>query len=480
MKSIRQLFVGLLTAVSSTIIVLAAASLALLEGGGAGGLSAGILTPQVATEVIPLSTPTVNLTPVQLPSAVLSSPTPTITPQVTIPHCKETPADWKPYIILPGDTIDALAAQYMQSPQTILKANCLTVPALVAGSVLYLPGTVLTATPSATSTFPPPPTAIPCSGPPPGWVAYIVRQGDTLFRLSVVLGVSQYQLQAANCIVGTETIYAGQVLYVPFLPPTPVPTKTVTPTQTLTHTPVTPTTAVPTITHTPTKQTKATVTLSGLDAVFDGTPKSVGVTTSPAGLNVTVTYNGASTPPTAAGSYAVVATVNDPSYQGSASGTLVIAKATASITLGGLAQIYGASQSVTATTNPAGLNVAITFSGSAAQPTNAGTYSVEANITDPNYQGSTSGTLTIAQADAVVSLNCPAATEDGSPHGASAATTPAGLAVTITYDGFPTQPTKAGSYLVVATVNETNYKGSASCTLVIAPAAPPPAPAPTR
>jgi hypothetical protein len=70
----------------------------------------------------------------------------------------------------------------------------------------------------------------------------------------------------------------------------------------------------------------ATVTLDNLNQTYDGTPKSVTVTTVPAGLSVEVTYEGSPTPPTALGSYAVVATVTDPNYTGSASGTLVIAQ----------------------------------------------------------------------------------------------------------------------------------------------------------
>lgn len=67
------------------------------------------------------------------------------------------------------------------------------------------------------------------------------------------------------------------------------------------------------------------VSLGGLSAIYDGTPKAVTVTTNPVGLNVIVTYNGSTTPPNAPGSYAVVATINDRTYQGSATGTLSIA-----------------------------------------------------------------------------------------------------------------------------------------------------------
>lgn len=57
---------------------------------------------------------------------------------------------------------------------------------------------------------------------------------------------------------------------------------------------------------------------------YDGLPKTPEIATNPAGLPVTFTYNGSSTPPTLPGTYAVVATVSDPNYAGSAEGTLVI------------------------------------------------------------------------------------------------------------------------------------------------------------
>jgi endo-1,4-beta-xylanase len=68
----------------------------------------------------------------------------------------------------------------------------------------------------------------------------------------------------------------------------------------------------------------ASVTIGGLAAQYDGTPKAVTVSTIPAGLPVVVTYNGSTAPATAPGSYAVIAAVSSPDYVGSASGTLVI------------------------------------------------------------------------------------------------------------------------------------------------------------
>ena len=68
----------------------------------------------------------------------------------------------------------------------------------------------------------------------------------------------------------------------------------------------------------------ATVTLSNLVQYFDTTAKSVSVTTVPPGLSVMVTYNGSTAAPTNTGNYTVVATINDPIYQGSATNTLQI------------------------------------------------------------------------------------------------------------------------------------------------------------
>ena len=151
--------------------------------------------------------------------------------------------------------------------------------------------------------------------------------------------------------------------------------------------------------------TEAIVTLGGLSATFDGSAKNITVTTLPPGLTAAVTYNGGSTAPTGAGTYAVSATVTQAGYTGSASGTLVIEKATATVTLGELNFTQdGSPKSVTATTNPAGLPVTITYDGSTTAPTNAGTYLVVATVDDPDYQGTATGTMTITESGGAVAV----------------------------------------------------------------------------
>ena len=76
----------------------------------------------------------------------------------------------------------------------------------------------------------------------------------------------------------------------------------------------------------------ATVALGSLTATYDGTAKAATATTVPAGLSVGFTYNTSSAAPSAAGSYAVVATINDPTYAGTTSGTLTIATAPLTVT----------------------------------------------------------------------------------------------------------------------------------------------------
>ena len=111
---------------------------------------------------------------------------------------------------------------------------------------------------------------------------------------------------------------------------------------------------------------------------------------------MTFTYNGSATVPTSAGSYTVVGTINDANYQGSATDTLVINKASSTVSLGSLNQTYdGSAKAATATTTPSGLAVNLSYNGSATVPTAAGTYTIVATINDANYQGSATGTLII-------------------------------------------------------------------------------------
>jgi hypothetical protein len=213
------------------------------------------------------------------------------------------------------------------------------------------------------------------------------------------------------------------------------------------------------------------IALGDLSQTYDGTAKAATATTTPGGLAVSFTYNGSTTVPTSAGSYTVIGTINDANYQGNATNTLVISKASGVIALGSLSQTYdGTAKAATATTTPSGLAVSFTYNGSATVPTSAGSYTVIGTINDANYQGSATNTLVISKASGVIALGSLSQTYDGTAKAATATTTPSGLAVSFTYNDSANAPTNAGSYTVIGTINDANYQGSATNTLVISKA----------
>jgi hypothetical protein len=215
----------------------------------------------------------------------------------------------------------------------------------------------------------------------------------------------------------------------------------------------------------------ASVVLGDLEAVFDGEPKVASVTTEPVGLAVLVTYGGSAEPPINAGAYAVEAVVDDPNYEGTAAGNLVIAKATASVVLGDLEAVFdGEPKAASVTTEPSGLAVLVTYDGSAEAPVNAGTYTVEALVDDPNYEGTATGNLVIAKATATVALADLDAVYDGQPQAVSFTTTPEDLTVLVTYNGSSDPPVAAGAYEVEAVITDPNYSGSTSGILTISQA----------
>jgi formylglycine-generating enzyme required for sulfatase activity len=234
-------------------------------------------------------------------------------------------------------------------------------------------------------------------------------------------------------------------------------------------------------TFTVTKAT-ATVTLGNLSQTYDGTPKSATATTDPAGKTVILTYEGGATAPTNAGSYVVVGTINDPMYQGSATGTLQIAKATQTITFAAIPDKL-ATDTVTLSATGGGSGNPVTFavtegpatiSSGVLSFTGAGNVTVAASQTgNANYEAAStvSRTFAVTKANATVTLDNLAQTYDGTPKSATAATDPAGKSVIFTYGGSATAPTNSGSYEVVGTINDPIYQGNASGTLEITKAA---------
>jgi hypothetical protein len=156
---------------------------------------------------------------------------------------------------------------------------------------------------------------------------------------------------------------------------------------------------------------------------------------------------------------------------------ITVNKATATVTLGSLAQTYsGSALSATATTVPSGLTVNYTYNGSSSAPTAAGSYTVVGTISDTNYQGSSSGTLVIGKATPVITWATPAAISYGTP--LSAAQLDASSTVAGTYIYSPPAGTglTVGSQTLTVTFTPTDSNdytaASANVTLTVNKAVP--------
>ncbi|SHH17542.1 Por secretion system C-terminal sorting domain-containing protein [Chryseolinea serpens] len=142
----------------------------------------------------------------------------------------------------------------------------------------------------------------------------------------------------------------------------------------------------------------AAINLSNVGTfTYNGAPHAATATTTPAGLSVTLLYDGEATPPVEGGSYQVTAIVNGPNYAGRKKARIVIEKAEASIALTGLGTHYysGNPFPVTAVTTPAGLPVTITYNDGAEVPKEIGEYYVIATIDHRSYKGQVSGDLLV-------------------------------------------------------------------------------------
>ena len=296
----------------------------------------------------------------------------------------------------------------------------------------------------------------------------------------------------------------------------------------------------------------AAVYLPNLAQTYNGAARTVTATTMPAGLTVSITYNGSATVPINAGSYAVTGTVNSTQYHGSTNGTLVVAKASQTITflaignkvttdmvglsatassglpvsftvgsgpgsitggtnlsftgtgvvsvvasqagnmnwnpapnvtqafnvskapaavfLQSLAQTYnGTARTLTATTMPAGLTVAITYNGAAGAPTNAGSYAVTGTVNSTQYQGLTNGTLVVERATDTIMFGATNQIYNGTAR-IVLATAGSGSSVALSYNGLAAAPTNAGNYAVTGIVNALNWRGTNTTALAVAKA----------
>jgi len=199
MQAVRQMGSGILYGLVSVLLVVGGLSLALAES---------YITPS-PTPVTSLPTILQTLTSTQAGPA--ASPTSTSLPTATPlpPTNCPPPAGWILISVEPYDTLESLAGRFRVSPYQLAQANCLLTDSLEPGYTIYvpLPSTLPSALPPVAS----------CTVPF-GWVnAYIVRQGDTLYDIADLYGISLFELQRANCL-STSYVSPGERLWVPNVP----------------------------------------------------------------------------------------------------------------------------------------------------------------------------------------------------------------------------------------------------------------------
>lgn len=221
----------------------------------------------------------------------------------------------------------------------------------------------------------------------------------------------------------------------------------------------------------------ASITLSNTTAVYDGTAKYVTVTIDPSWLPALISYKKDGyevSDPTEAGVYNVTAVIDDATYSGLATGTLTIAKATATIHFENLVHTYdGEEKWADITTTPEGLYVRTVYSQNNEEVSvyNAGTYELTATIQDNNYQGTAVKTFTINKASAILGVSGLEYVYDGTAKTVTVTSDPADLeAVSVTFrqnGNIIAQPVNAGSYEVEAKLDNMNYEATVSKTLVI-------------
>ena len=120
------------------------------------------------------------------------------------------------------------------------------------------------------------------------------------------------------------------------------------------------------------------------------------------------------------------------------------------------------------------IGIVYTDSSSAvvASPTNAGSYTATATISDSRYTGSKTATLTINKDKAVVTITGTSVKYDGNAKPVAASAVDSADKCYQCYNKLHMQdrsdaPSAAGDYAVVSTISDDNYEGTKSATLTI-------------
>jgi len=204
MKALREMGWGVIIAVVSLLLVIGGISLSLAENNPPEEPTPSPLPPIVATS-IELPSPTLIIAATNTAEAATVTSTVAASTTQPVPTVCPPPTGWLPIVLSANDTLYTIAEKYKTTTDILNNSNCLNNTLPPVGSLLYVPPV-------------PTVTIIPC-GPFAGWIkAYLVKPGDNLFRISLLYRTTVPQLQRANCMGSSTTIYVGQLLWVPNVP----------------------------------------------------------------------------------------------------------------------------------------------------------------------------------------------------------------------------------------------------------------------
>ena len=151
-----------------------------------------------------------------------SGPSATTTPTITnTPTASATPTASGPfvYVVVEGDTLDSIAAQFNVNVLVLMALNNMTDSLIRVGDELLIPNPDL-----ALDT----PTPIPT-----GWrgdIEYRVAVGDTLELIAIQFNSTVESIMEENELENANEIFVGQILIIRVNIATPVPTSTPRPT----------------------------------------------------------------------------------------------------------------------------------------------------------------------------------------------------------------------------------------------------------
>lgn len=227
MQGRREFANALVIALISIGLIVGALSISLVEFAPQG-------TPTSSSDLIP-SPPPVTVTETVPPTATATfssqSPTPSLfvssTTSSTPPANCQIPPGWGQITVSVSDSLELIAARYRVSSDDLRRANCLFSNTLVTGSKIYVPPV----TPS---------TSAACVPGAAGWAKnYTVRAGENLYRIAVNHYSTLELMRKVNCRTG-DTIFPGEVLWVPKVSATATPIATLIPGSTVTPYPTDP------------------------------------------------------------------------------------------------------------------------------------------------------------------------------------------------------------------------------------------------